>query len=109
MTSQHQARRFFVSYSGIKLPLNLVTPLDEAALTNRNTYFRADFDVTGRLIACEKITYGEVELSHHYEYHRSGALSRAVIANTDDEITVLTFSEQGELLESQCMSGAGPI
>jgi len=92
-------RRFFVTYSGVRLPLHLVTPLEEAALNNRNTFFRAYFDAAEPLVACEKITYGEVELSHRYEYYGSGALRQAVITNTDDEVTVMTFNEQGERLD----------
>ncbi len=101
MSLQDCTQRFFVSYSGVKLPLNLVTPLEEAQLANRNTFFRAYFDARERLVACEKITYGEVELSHRYDYYESGALHRAVITDTDAEVTILTFSEQGGVLESR--------
>jgi hypothetical protein len=96
--------RYFVSYSGVKLPLNLVTPLDAAALNNRNTFFRGWFDAE-RLMGCEKITYGEVELAHRYEYHNNGQLKQAVITNTDEEVTVMTFDEQGMLLSSACTDG----
>jgi Family of unknown function (DUF6156) len=92
--------RYFVSYSGVKLPLNLVTPLDAAALNNRNTYFRAWFDGTERLIGCDKITYGEIELMHRYEYYPSGSLKRAEIINTDEEVTEMSFDEQGGLANS---------
>jgi Family of unknown function (DUF6156) len=96
----HSSYRYFVSYSGVKLPLNLVTPLDAAALNNRNTYFRAWFDATERLLGCEKITYGEVELAHRYDYHDNGLLKRAIIVNTDEEQTVVHFDEQGVQLGS---------
>ena len=92
--------RYFVSYSGVKLPLNLVTPLQPEELRNRNTYFRAYYDSPTRLVFVEKITYGEVELSHRYEYHPDGTLKQAVITNTDDEVTVMNFSERGALLEA---------
>lgn len=98
--------RYFVSYSGVKLPLNLVTPLEAAALNNRNTYFRAWFDDSGRLSGCEKITYGEVELAHRYEYHDNGLLKRAIIINTDDERTVVHFDEQGVLLGSESQASS---
>ena len=94
--------RYFVSYSGVKLPLNLVMPLDAAALNNRNTFFRAWFDATERLLSCEKITYGEVELAHRYEYYASGILRQAIIVNTDEETTVMNFDEQGALLSTAC-------
>lgn len=96
--------RCFVSYSGVKLPLNLVTPLEEAQLGNRNTFFRAYFDARERLVACEKITYGEVELSHRYRYYESGVLRQAVITNADEEVTVVTLDEQGAVLESRQVS-----
>jgi hypothetical protein len=93
MSLENHRCRFFVSYSGVKLPLKLVTPLDEAALNNRNTFFRAYYDAAERLIACEKVTYGEIELSHRYQYYASGSLKQAVITNTDEEVTVMDFSE----------------
>lgn len=93
--------RYFVSYSGVKLPLNLVTPLDAAALNNRNTFFRGWFDVAQRLIACEKITYGEVELTHRYEYDDNGVLRQATISGSDEEVTVMRFDAQGLPLSSR--------
>ena len=41
--------RYFVSYSGVKLPFNLVNPIAEGALSNRNTFIRAYFDDAERL------------------------------------------------------------
>ncbi len=43
----------YVSYSGVKLPLTLVNPLEEADIANRNTYFRAQFDEHGRMVQWE--------------------------------------------------------
>jgi hypothetical protein len=87
--------RYFATYSGIKLPLRLVTPIDEAALANRNTFMRAYFDDAGRLRACEKVVYGEVELAHRYEYYANGALKRAEIVMLDEEPACLHFQEDG--------------
>jgi hypothetical protein len=87
--------RYFATYSGIKLPLRLVTPIDEGALANRNTFMRAYFDTAGRLTACEKIVYGEVELAHRYEYYASGALKRAEITMLDEDPACLHFQEDG--------------
>jgi len=87
--------RFFVSYSGVKLPLNLVNPIAPEALSNRNTFIRAYYDKAGLLLRFEKIVYGEVELTHRYEYHRNGALSRAEIAMLDEDVVVLCFNESG--------------
>ena len=52
--------RYFVSYSGIKLPLKLINEITETALHNRNTYFCGHFDEQDQLIRCQKIVYGEV-------------------------------------------------
>jgi hypothetical protein len=87
--------RYFATYSGVKLPLNLVSPLEEAALANRNTYIRAGYDAAGRMVMCEKLVYGEVELAHRYEYHASGVLKRAEIVMMDEEPAVLSFNEDG--------------
>jgi len=39
------------------------------------------------------MVYGEVELSHRYEYHGSGRLKRAEIVMLDEEPAVLSFDE----------------
>ncbi len=90
--------RYFLSYSGVKLPLNLVSPIAETELENRNTYFRAGFDSAGKIISCEKIVYGEVELTHTYEYDADGVLSRATIAMGDDEPTEVLLSKNVQTL-----------
>jgi hypothetical protein len=90
-----KGRRYFLSYSGVKLPLNLVSPIAAAELENRNTYFRATYDGAERLIACEKIVYGEVEMRHDYEYRADGVLARAVIDMAGEE-TELFFDETGK-------------
>jgi hypothetical protein len=87
--------RFFVSYSGVKLPFNLVDPIAPDALSNRNTFIRAYYDRAGLLVRFEKIVYGEVELAHRYEYHRNGALHRAEIVMLDEDAVVLCFDESG--------------
>jgi hypothetical protein len=87
--------RYFVTYSGIKLPLRLVNQLEAAELENRNTYFRAQYDGQDRLIAVEKLVYGDIELVHRYYYHPTGALKAAHI-DMDGETTVLEFpAEEG--------------
>ena len=82
--------RYFVTYSGVKLPLKLVDPLDAAELNHRNTFIRARCDGDDRLVECEKLVYGEVQLAHRYLYGDDGALRRAEIV-MDDETTVLEF------------------
>jgi hypothetical protein len=83
-----------LSYSGVKLPLNLVSPIGADALENCNTYFRAGYDADGRMITCEKIVYGEVELRHAYHYRADGRLAHAHIDMAGDE-TEIMFDENG--------------
>lgn len=83
--------RYFVTYSGVKLPLKLVNPLEEAELGNRNTFIRAQFDEHGRIVALDKMVYGEIELAHQYEYDESGALTTAHVT-MDGETTILDFA-----------------
>lgn len=85
--------RHFTSYSGIKLPLKLVGPLDEAEMGNRNTFYRGHFDDNDRLLMCQKVVYGEVDLEHRYEYHPSGALKRAEIIEAGDDARVVEFDD----------------
>lgn len=86
--------KYFLSYSGVKLPLNLVSPIAAEELQNRNTFFRAAYDDADRLVRCEKIVYGEVELRHDYEYDPEGALSRALIEMGGEE-TEIHFDGDG--------------
>ena len=79
MTSEY---RYFLTYSGVRLPLNLVQPLEPGELDNRNTYFRARYDPEGRVTGIEKLVYGEVELAH----------ARVTIG---DEETEIAFDESG--------------
>lgn len=97
MVLDHDARecRFFVSYSGIKLPFNLVNPLAPDTLSNRNTFIRAWFDRAGLLSGFDKLVYGEVELSHRYEYHDNGRLRRVEIVMLDEEPVAMRFDETG--------------
>jgi hypothetical protein len=102
MTDQAQngEYRYFITYSGIKLPLKLVTPLAAAELQNRNTYYRACFDEQERLTLCQQLVYGEIELQHCYSYHGNGVLKRAEITDADGEVNVLEFDENGQPAEA---------
>ncbi|ACK50711.1 conserved hypothetical protein [Methylocella silvestris BL2] len=94
MTPQtKQDCRYFLSYSGVKLPINLVSPLDPEALANRNTYIRAWFDARERLIRFEKLVYGEIELVHCYDYDDDGVLRRAAITMLDEEPVYVSFDQ----------------
>lgn len=88
--------RYFVAYSGVKLPFNLVSELQDHEVQNRNTYFRGYFDEQQRLIGFDKLAYGEVELTHRYIYRIDGKLAAAEIVDIDGEKTVLEFDAEGE-------------
>jgi hypothetical protein len=92
MTESNITRRYFVTYSGVKLPLKLVNEITEDSLQNRNTYYCGHFDANDKLICCQKIVYGEVESEHVYSYHDNGALKLAAITE-DDETRELSFPE----------------
>ncbi len=90
--------RYFLSYSGIKLPLRLMRELERSEIDNRNTYFGANVDEQGRIVLLHKVVYGTVELEHTYRYHDNGALRCAEIldANDSDEtVRILNFDEAG--------------
>lgn len=89
-------QRYFVTYSGVRLPLKLVTPLAPDQLGNRNTCFRATYDGLERLVLCEKLVYGSVELTHRYRYHGDGAtLAEAEITGPDGEVRLIRFDAEG--------------
>lgn len=93
--------RHFVTYSGVSLPLNLTSPLEEADLRNRITFYRAYYDAADRMTTCEKVVYGEIESAHHYSYYPSGALQQAkVVQVIDEETTLMDYAEDGTLLAS---------
>lgn len=92
-----QSWRYFVTYSGVKLPLRLVNPLAREDLANRNTFFRALFDAQDRMVACDKMVYGDVQMSHRYEYAPGGTIARAEIT-MGDEVTVMEFDEAGQVV-----------
>lgn len=85
--------KYFLSYSGAKLPLKLISPIDAGGLTNRNTYIRAYYDGSARLISCEKVVYGEVELRHYYEYNANNELARAMIDMGGEETEIIYDSD----------------
>jgi Family of unknown function (DUF6156) len=89
--------RYFVSYSGIKLPLKLVNEITEASLNNRNTYYRGYFDAQDKMLLCQKIVYGEIESEHRYQYYDNGVLKHAKITE-DDEVREVQFNALGEIL-----------
>jgi len=85
-------RRYFLATNGVKLPLKLVSEIEPEALANRNTFIRAEYDAADRLLRFEKIVYGDIELTHIYDYDANGALRRAEIIMLDEDPTILDFS-----------------
>ena len=94
---QQTTIRYFVSYSGIKLPLKLVNEITEASLNNRNTYYRGYFDAQNRILSCQKVVYGEVESEHQYQYDDKGGLKHAQITE-DDEVREIHFNESDRMM-----------
>lgn len=88
--------RHYLSYSGVSLPLKLVTPLAPEQIVNRNTYFRGCFDDQDRLIGVQKIVYGETEFEHRYQYDSAGVLRRAEIRDAEGEVSILRFDAEGQ-------------
>ncbi|MGJ5180023.1 DUF6156 family protein [Bradyrhizobium oligotrophicum] len=101
MTDTGQDCRFFVSYTGVKLPLRLVTAIAPEQLSNRNTFIRGYYDAAGALTGFDKVVYGEIELTHRYSYHPNGTLRRAEIVMLDEEPATLSFDENGVALTAQ--------
>ncbi|CCE00765.1 DUF6156 family protein [Bradyrhizobium sp. STM 3809] len=101
MTGTGQDCQFFVSYTGVKLPLRLVTPIAPEQLSNRNTFIRGYFNAAGALTGFEKVVYGEIELTHRYNYHANGALRSAEIVMLDEDPVTLHFDETGAAVAGQ--------
>ena len=95
MSDQHKETcKHFLSYSGVKLPLKLVSPLAAGEEGNRNTFYRGYFDDNDRLLRCEKVVYGEVEMLQRYSYYDSGVIKQAEIT-ADDETQVINYDSLG--------------
>ena len=103
-----QECRFFVSYSGVKLPFNFVNPIPAEGLSHRNTFIRAYFDKAGMLSGFDKVVYGEVELSHRYQYHDDGVLKRAEIVMLDEEPAELIFDNAAVPVSGTVAGQEGP-
>lgn len=87
--------RFFVTYTGVKLPFKLVNELQASEVENRNTFFRGYFDEQDRLTGFDKLAYGEIELIHRYEYGDNGKLKKTEITDIDGEVTILNYDAEG--------------
>ena len=93
--------RYFLSYSGTGLPLQMVSPLGDDEIANRNTFFGVCDDDAGRITLIQKRVYGEVELEHRYGYDAHGRLQWAEIRALDDEACRLVFDADGQLLREE--------
>lgn len=94
MDTDKLQKRFFISYTGVTLPLTLVNELDDG-VEQRITYFIGYYTDQQQLLCVEKVVYGEIEMRHEYDYDAQGKLSRADIIE-DDETRSLVFDEHGQ-------------
>ncbi len=85
------AHKHFASYTGVSLPLQLITPLDDDDLDQRITFFRGFYDEQSRLVGVQKVVYGEVEFEHRYQYGDDGKISQAELLEPDEDPRILTF------------------
>jgi hypothetical protein len=90
--------RYFISYSGLSLPLNLVNELQDG-LEQRITYFIGYYDSNDQLVKVEKMVYDEIEFTHEYSYDGTGKIAKAVITEEDEASRILIFDEQGQASE----------
>ena len=89
--------RYFTSYSGVSLPLNLVNELEDG-VQQRITYFIGSYNQE-RLLKVEKIVYSETEFTHDYSYDDNGNLVQAVIIEQGEDPRTLVFDAQGQASE----------
>jgi len=87
-------RYSFLSYSGVKLPLKLVTPLEPGELKPQH-FFRAQYE-RGRAhpLMRKDGLVGEVELAHRYEYGANGLLARGAHPRWATTILPRFFSDE---------------
>ena len=102
MSQQKLSQRYFVSYTGVKLPLRLINELDARSLDQRITYFTGYYNNKNQLMIIEKVVYGEIEFSHHYEYDENGKLIKAIMVEDDEQPRTPMIEPTGKVLEPQC-------
>lgn len=81
--------RHYTTYSGVKLPLKLVAPLDESNVDGRITFFRGYYDANELLVRVEKVVYGEIEFEHRYEYDDNGKLILVEMVEGEEDSRIL--------------------
>lgn len=77
--------RYFLTYRGVRLPLQMAEELSADGLANRNTFYRAGYDTAGHLCWIEQMVYGAVAMRHDYVWGDDGQLRSSTIQAGDDE------------------------
>ena len=100
MTSAGQECRFFVSYTGVKLPLRLVTAIAPEQLSNRNTFIRGYFDAAGALTGFEKLVYGEMTTGAENDIERATHIARKMVTECgmSDRVGPVALGHKEELI-----------
>lgn len=83
--------RFFLSYTGVKPPLNLVGPIAAEALSNRNTFIRAYFNEAGAPPASTRSSMARWSSPVAINSTTMARLSLAEIAMLDEDAVSLQF------------------
>lgn len=100
MDKQPLQCRYFTSYTGVSLPLKLIDELDAPAIRQRISYFTGYYDDAQRLRIIEKVVYGEIEFSHHYEYDQHDQLHKAILIEADSLPRTLLIDAKGRMHEA---------
>lgn len=99
LVTQQLTTRYYISYTGVTLPLKLTNELDPDAMDNRITYFTGYYDENDLLLKIEKIVYSEVEFSHVYEYDENKMIIKAILIEEDEDPRTLIFDANGNMTE----------
>lgn len=97
--SRELNRRYFTSYTGVRLPLKLTNELEADSMDNRITYFVGYYDAADCLTKIEKIVYGEVEFTHQYEYDENNLINKAVLTEENEDPRIMVFDTNGQMSE----------
>ena len=64
----HPSPRYFATFKSYRIPLVPKDEIEEAEAKQRTSYYIAQYDAQGQLIALEKRLNGELEFRDEYEY-----------------------------------------
>ncbi|TGD73515.1 hypothetical protein E4634_10825 [Mangrovimicrobium sediminis] len=101
MDDKYSYDDYYLSYSGARLPLNMVNRLTAEDIHNRNTFFGVNRDEDGRIVLIHKRVYGAIELSHSYSYDAAGRLAGAEIIGADEDGRRLEFGSDGSIISDE--------